>query len=242
MCVRCRPRRLAGRWRSWAKGRVERSFQTAQDRLVKELRVARARTLEQANRVLEKVFLPWREKTRTVRPAHPDDAHRRLQPELHLDAVFSQVEQRQVLKDYTFRFHGKLYRIEPDQVRTGLRGGVLRIEQRLDGSMAVAFQGRYLRYRMCPAAERPATVPTSPTARHRTSPRLNRAARAGWKASIYKMPCRCGRRWKAPAAEPSPEIEGPKEFGTPGKSGPAAVAFTRPRPPLRGFTKAAGGP
>lgn len=36
-----------------AKGRIERSFQTAQDRLVKGLRVLKARTLEQANAYLE---------------------------------------------------------------------------------------------------------------------------------------------------------------------------------------------
>src|ERR1700729_2816227 len=42
-----------------AKGRVERSFQTAQDRLVKGLRVAEAKTLEQANAYLEAEFLGW---------------------------------------------------------------------------------------------------------------------------------------------------------------------------------------
>src|ERR1017187_7944441 len=42
-----------------AKGRVERSFQTAQDRLVKGLRVAEAKTLEQANAYLETEFIPW---------------------------------------------------------------------------------------------------------------------------------------------------------------------------------------
>jgi transposase len=41
-----------------AKGRVERSFQTAQDRLVKGLRVAGARTLEEANSYLEAEYLP----------------------------------------------------------------------------------------------------------------------------------------------------------------------------------------
>ncbi len=42
-----------------AKGRVERSFGTAQERLVKALRVAGAATIEQANAYLEKEFLPW---------------------------------------------------------------------------------------------------------------------------------------------------------------------------------------
>src|ERR671920_205038 len=39
-----------------AKGRVERSFGTAQDRWVKELRLAEARTLDQANTVLERLL------------------------------------------------------------------------------------------------------------------------------------------------------------------------------------------
>jgi transposase InsO family protein len=39
-----------------AKGRIERFFQTAQDRLVKELRLAGAQTINAANAVLEKTF------------------------------------------------------------------------------------------------------------------------------------------------------------------------------------------
>ena len=61
-----------------AKGRVERSFQTAQDRLVKGLRVAGAKTLEQANAYLETEFLPWWNQTLAVVPASADDAHRPL--------------------------------------------------------------------------------------------------------------------------------------------------------------------
>ena len=59
-----------------AKGRVERNFLTAQDRLVKGLRVAGACTLEQANAYLETGYLPWWEENCTVTAAHPDDAHR----------------------------------------------------------------------------------------------------------------------------------------------------------------------
>jgi hypothetical protein len=57
---------------------------------------------------------------------------------------------------------------------------VLSIEQGLDGSMAVAFQGRYLRYRMCPAAERPATVPTSPAAPPPHQPAAQPRRRTRW--------------------------------------------------------------
>jgi hypothetical protein len=137
-----------------AKGRVERSFDTAQDRLVKELRVAGACTLEEANRVLEEIFLPWWEKHCTVQPAQADDAHRRLGKEHNLDAILSVVEKRQVLRDYTFRLQGKLYQIERSSIYPGLRGGQLRVEQRLDGSLAVAFRGRYLGFAPCSQPKR----------------------------------------------------------------------------------------
>jgi biotin operon repressor len=61
-----------------AKGRVERGFLTAQDRLVKGLRVAGVTTLEGANHYLETEFLPWVNATLAVVPANPDDAHRPL--------------------------------------------------------------------------------------------------------------------------------------------------------------------
>ena len=41
-----------------AKGRIERSFLTAQDRLVKQLRLAKVSTLEAANAFLEKEYWP----------------------------------------------------------------------------------------------------------------------------------------------------------------------------------------
>jgi len=147
-----------------AKGRVERSFQTAQDRLVKELRVAGARTLEQANRVLEEIFLPWWEAHCTVKPEHPDDAHRRLDAGHNLDASLSIVESRQVNGgDYSFRLDNQLYAIERADIMTGMRGAQLRVERRLDGTMAVAFRGKYLRYRKCEAAAPATAVTPKPT-------------------------------------------------------------------------------
>ena len=128
-----------------AKGRVERSFGTAQDRLVKGLRVAGARTLEQANAYLEEEFLPWWNQHLRVLPAHPADAHRRLGGEHDPAASLSHVEMRQVGNDYTIRWDSKLYRIDRTGVRPGMRGGLVRVEQRLDGTLAVRFRDRYVR-------------------------------------------------------------------------------------------------
>jgi len=132
-----------------AKGRVERSFQTAQDRLVKGLRVAGAATIEEANRYLDKEFLPWWNQHLVVAAANPADAHRPVDRDCDLDAVLSVVDTRQVAADYTIRFQGKMYRIVRADIRPGLRGGMVRVEVRLDGSVQVRFQEKYLGIEEC---------------------------------------------------------------------------------------------
>jgi transposase len=132
-----------------AKGRVERSFQTAQDRLVKGLRVAGAKTLKQANAYLETKFIVWWNHTIAVVPASNDDAHRPLGQEHSLAASLSYVEPRQVSNGYTIQFANQTYQIARSDIRAGLRGATVRVEVRLDGSMAVRFGKRYLTVTTC---------------------------------------------------------------------------------------------
>jgi transposase len=148
-----------------AKGRVERNFGTAQDRLVKGLRVAGVKTLEEANQYLEETYLVWWERELTVEAAHSDDAHRTLEKSHHLAASLSHVETRQVRNDYTIPLDGDLYQIEREAVVSGLRKANVRVEQRLDGSIAVRFGERYLPVSRCTAAAKtkaPAAKPATP--------------------------------------------------------------------------------
>jgi Integrase core domain len=142
-----------------AKGRVERNFGTAQDRLVKGLRVAGVKTLEQANRYLEEDYLVWWERELTVEPANTDDAHRRLEKSHNLAASLSHVEIRQVRNDYTFRFEGELYQIERSAIASGMRGGNVRVEKRLNGSMGVRHGERYLPVAECAVAQKSKAPP-----------------------------------------------------------------------------------
>jgi DNA-binding Lrp family transcriptional regulator len=132
-----------------AKGRVERQFSTAQDRLVKGMRVAEVRTIEEANAYLENEYLPWWNQTLTVEPADAADAHRPLGKEYDLAAILSHVEPRQVTNDYTVRYSGKVYQIERQDIRVGMRKARVWVEERLDGTIAVRFQDRYVRLRRC---------------------------------------------------------------------------------------------
>jgi transposase InsO family protein len=133
-----------------AKGRVERCFGTLQDRLVKGLRIAGAGSLEEANAYLEREFLPEWEARFTVEPGNSTDAHRRVGPEHDLIAILSQVESRMVTNDYTLRFQGKSYQIQREGITAGLRGSRVRLEKRLDGTLAAKFRGRYLAIAPCP--------------------------------------------------------------------------------------------
>jgi hypothetical protein len=152
-----------------AKGRVERNFGTAQDRLVKGLRVAGVKSIEQANQYLEEDYLVWWERELTVDPANADDAHRALDKSHNLAASLSYVETRQVRNDYTLRLDGELYQIEPREVVSGLRGANVRVEQRFDGGLAVRYGEKYLTVKRCvPAAQKaPAPAPVETTGKRR---------------------------------------------------------------------------
>lgn len=148
-----------------AKGRVERNFGTAQDRLVKGMRVAGAKTLEQANRYLDEDYLVWWERELTVEAANPDDAHRPLEKGHNLAASLSHVETRQVRPDYTLRWDGKFYQIDRAAVTTGLRGANVRVEQRMDGTLAVRHGDRYLPIEECKAVQKKNLPPKPKTTR-----------------------------------------------------------------------------
>ncbi len=148
-----------------AKGRVERGFSTAQDRLVKGMRIAKVKTLAQANQYLATEFLPWWNETLTVIAENQNDAHRPLEKRHDLAAILSHVETRQVKSDYTLRFEAESYQIERTSIRTGMRGARVRVEKRLDGSVAVRFGERYL------------TISQIPTPK-KIAPQVKRAAAA----------------------------------------------------------------
>jgi DNA-binding Lrp family transcriptional regulator len=141
-----------------AKGRVERFFGTAQDRWVKGLRKAKVQTWEEANRYLELEYLPQWSSRFTLEPANPTDAHRPLGAEHDLAAILSHVEDRVVANDYTVRYNNRQYQITRADIRPGLRGATVRVEERLDQSVGVRFRERYLTVRVC-ASPSQAPVP-----------------------------------------------------------------------------------
>lgn len=170
-----------------AKGRVERSFQTAQDRLVKGLRVAGARTLEDANRYLESEYLPEWETKFTVIAACADDAHRAMGKHHDLAAILSQVEQRVITNDYTFRHNNKILQILREDVRPRMRGAALRVESRRNGDIAARFEDRYVQLKECQPAPKTSTAARKPAATS-AAPAKRTAPNRNWMKGFFECP------------------------------------------------------
>ena len=133
-----------------AKGRIERLFETLQDRLVKEMRLAGIDSIQGANHFLEMRFLPEWEQRFTVLPRLSRNAHRPLGREQRLEEILSVRAVRRVGEDHTVSWDGVRWGVPREEVCAGLRGAAVEIERRLDGSHWLRFRKRYLRLQHCP--------------------------------------------------------------------------------------------
>jgi transposase len=171
-----------------ATGRVERSFLTAQDRLVQGLRVAGARTLEEANRYREAESLPEWEAKFTVIAACADDARRPLGKQHERAAILSEVEHRVITNDYTFRHDTKILQIVRGDIRPRMRGSQLRVEKRRKGEVAARFEDRYVQLKECPPAPKSATPTVRKTAAKSGTPTAGNPAKSKWMNGFFQRP------------------------------------------------------
>ena len=126
-----------------AKGRVERTGGTFQDRLVAELRLAGATTLEQAQAVLDE-FVPRFNRRFGVPPQCSEPAFRPLDPELCLEQVLCFKHRRKVDRDNTVRFQLRTLQLLPAPERPSYAGATVEVLQGPDGQLKVRHEGRII--------------------------------------------------------------------------------------------------
>lgn len=134
-----------------AKGRIERLWGTLQSRLVTELRLAGARTVEEANRVLQE-YLPKFNSQFAVPAAQGGSAYRGIEPHLDLNGILCFKYYRTVAGDNTVTLGEMTLQLLPGADRVSYARSRVEIQERLDGSVVVCHHGRVIATREAPSS------------------------------------------------------------------------------------------
>lgn len=131
-----------------AKGRVEKMNGTLQRRLVKEMRLNKINTINEANDFLDKIFIPKFNQQFAVIPKNPNDFHKQLKPKeiINLDQIFSIQSTRKINNDFTIRFKSNFYLLKETQPTTVYKKDEITIEEHLNGDIKIALKKHYLNY------------------------------------------------------------------------------------------------
>jgi hypothetical protein len=130
-----------------AKGRVERLFQTLQDRMCKAMRLANISSMEQANAWL--ASYPDGHNARFAQaPRESTDMHRRWSQSAHeLARICALHHQRQLSARGSCRFEGAIPQIEANQAHAPKASATVDIVQFADGTLELSWRGRVLKHR-----------------------------------------------------------------------------------------------
>ena len=132
-----------------AKGRGERAAGTFQDRLVTELRLARASTIQQASEILER-FIPRFNANFAVKPEQPDGAYRPLDPSLTLAETLCFKHSRKVARDSTVEYNWRTLQLLPGEERPSYAGAKVEVLELPDGSLRLQHEGKTIPAREAP--------------------------------------------------------------------------------------------
>jgi hypothetical protein len=129
-----------------AKGRVERSNQTLQDRLVKELRLLEISSIEEGNKYLPEFMMIFNRKF-SVEPKDATNAHRQLLESQKLDEILCIKNTRVLSKNLTAQYRQNTYQIDLDpRLEYTLRKAKIEVIEGLDGQIQLKYKNKNLSY------------------------------------------------------------------------------------------------
>ena len=130
-------------WTPQAKGRIERQWGVFQDRLVAELRIAKAHTLEQAREVLERFLEEYNQRFRFP-PRQSAAVFRKAPHKAVLHNILCLKETRMVKKDHTVSFDGLVLQIPFCKKYPCIADRQVDVRQYRDGHLEIASRGAIL--------------------------------------------------------------------------------------------------
>jgi hypothetical protein len=127
---------------------VERRNGLLQDRLVKEMRLAKINGVEAANAFLEKGYLAELNDRYTCPATSVTDVHRRVEKHVRLDQALCEQEPRVVGRDWCVRWNNQHLQIDKQHESLALVGKQVLVKQKRDGTLLVEHAGQLLDCRL----------------------------------------------------------------------------------------------
>lgn len=125
---------------------MERAYQTLQDRLIKEMRLAGINDYLEANAFLAN-YIPVHNHNLAVQPILPIDCHEPLRPENDLELIFSQREMRILSKDLQFQFERTIYQIITDRPAYALKNREVTVCKSTNGKITILLNQEKLNFK-----------------------------------------------------------------------------------------------
>lgn len=167
-----------------AKGRIERLWGTLQDRLVKELRLAGARTLETANAFLPDFLVQYNDEF-AVAPADENCAWEAMPQDADSAYYFAAREQRVVRKNHTIPWLGRTLQIRRSKLDPSLADKRVSVHLDPEGNVFIYHGKQRLAYKEVSAqpAVQPSVTAEAPAVS--AKPRRKPSENAGTRAWLY---------------------------------------------------------
>jgi len=169
-----------------AKGRVERTHGTHQDRLVKKLRRKGIASHAEANRYLEAEYLVEHNGRFGRAAARREDYHRRAPRAAELDKIFRLESERVISEDWVVRYANRFFQLEPESRNYAPARGRVVVWEWPDGRVGIEYRGRAVRWREIAAPAKPRGSEAKPATRRASE----------------STPPRAKRKWAPPADHP----------------------------------------
>lgn len=132
-----------------AKGRVERLFETLQDRLVKKLRLEGISTKEDATRYFREVYIPKHNAKFAVPPKEQNNMHRVLLPSDDLSRIFTVQTKRVASKTLVVQYKNTRYQIDTKGAyQYLLQKQKILVEENKEGALVFRHKDKVLPYKV----------------------------------------------------------------------------------------------
>lgn len=125
-----------------AKGRVERSFRTHQDRLINELALYGINNIKDANEYIMNIYIPEHNKKFALK--NVESSFTKLSPKINLNNIFSIKHIRTVNKDNTVRFLGHILQLKPTKFKLNFAGSKVQVLQFEDDNVKIMYKDKII--------------------------------------------------------------------------------------------------